>query len=98
MLKKSPEYGFNVDLSKAGNSNRLTGLLDENELPGILQASDFDAADNVFSFLGALANSMCGLLCTAEVTCAMTEYVDMVNFVFRRHMDINWTVETIQDL
>lgn len=37
------------------------------------------------------------LFCVAEVTWAKTEYVDMVNVVVRRHIDIKYTVQFIQE-
>ncbi|NJK52916.1 MAG: hypothetical protein HC936_08975 [Leptolyngbyaceae cyanobacterium SU_3_3] len=92
---EAPGYGLKVDFSKPGNSSRLTGLFNENGLHGMLEASDYDAVDNVSPFLGAIVDSLCGLNSTAEVTKAMTEYVDMVNFVFRRHLNFEWTKETI---
>lgn len=49
----------------------------------MLKASNFDAVDNVFSFLGALIDALCGLCHTAEVRNKSTERVDRVNVVLR---------------
>lgn len=62
----------------------------------MLDASDFDAAENVSPFLSALVDAFCGLSRTAEVVSAMTEYVGMMSLVFRRHMNFEWTERTIQ--
>lgn len=87
-----------MDFSKAGTGEHLIGLLKEGELYGMLEASDFGAVDKVSPFLGFLVDGLCGLSRIDEVTSAMTKYVDMVNLVFRRHMDFEWTKKTIQIL
>lgn len=47
--------------SKPENSSRLTGLFNEIKLHGMLEASDYDAADNVSPFRGAMFDSLWGL-------------------------------------
>lgn len=95
---KTPGYGLKVKFSIAGNSYRLTELLNENGLHGMLEASGFDVVDNVFPFLDALGDAFCSLKRTAEVTSAIAEYVYMVNLMFRRRTSFEWTVGTFQVL
>lgn len=86
-FNRAPGHGLMVDFSKTENSGRLTGLFNENGLHEMLKASDFDAIDNVSPVLDGFVDALCSLCRSAKVTSAMTEYVDMVNFMFRRHMN-----------
>lgn len=70
---KAPGYGLKVDFSKAENGDRLTGPYNENGQHGMVEASDFEAVDNVSSFFGALVDAFCGLSRTTDVTSAMTK-------------------------
>lgn len=82
---KSPGYNLKVDFSKAGSSDGLVRLFNENGPHGMLETSDFVAADNISPFLGAVVDAFCGMSRIVEVASAMTEYVGMVNLVVRRH-------------
>lgn len=61
----------------------------------MFEASDFDVVDNVPLFLGALLDTLCDLCNTAEVSSAMTDYVDIVEFVFGPRRNIEWTKKSI---
>lgn len=65
-------------------------------LQGMLETSDFNAVDDVSFFVGALVDTFCGLSSIAEVTTTLTEYIDIVNFVFRRHKSFEWTKEATE--
>lgn len=93
---KAPGYKLKVNFSKIGNSDRLTGLFHENGLHGMLEASVFDAVKSFYPFPAALVDACCGLNSTAKITSALTEYVDMVNFVFKRHRTFEWTKESTE--
>lgn len=84
MLKGITGVWIKADFSKPGNTQRLTGLINENGLHRILVASDSDAKDNVSPFLGGLVDSMYGLFVAVETTKTLTEYVDMVKFLCKR--------------
>lgn len=62
----------------------------------MLEASDFDVVNNASPFVDALVNSVCTLLWNAEVTSAMTKYINMLNFEQRRHLKSEWTAESVQ--
>lgn len=55
------------------------GFFGETELMGILEAYDYDSADIVSPFIGAIVDGFCGLFEIAEVTKTLTEYVDLVH-------------------
>lgn len=83
-----------VDFSKIENSGRLTGLFNKTELHGILEASDFDALNNVYTFFDFLVVALCRLSRSVEKTSAMTKYVDIMNSVFRHHENFERNGET----
>lgn len=53
--------GFFVDLRDSGQTYRLKGLFMGTDLAGMLEASDCEAVDIVFPFLGAVVDDCCGL-------------------------------------
>lgn len=64
----------------------------------MLADSNFYVADNVSPFHDALVNALCGPSCPSERTSAVTRYADKVTFVFRCHVNFEWTGEAIQVL
>lgn len=64
----------------------------------MLETTDFDAMHNVVFSLNAIFDSMCDLCHTAEMTKALTEYVNLASFIFRRHFKVEWKKETLQYL
>lgn len=83
--KKAPGNGLKINFSKWRTSDRLTGLYHQNGLHGTFKASDRDAFGNISPFFEAFVDTLCGLWCKSEATRPLTEYVQMVNFVFRFH-------------
>lgn len=77
-----------ADFSRPVNTERFTGLLNKSRLHGILDASNFDATDNVFLFLHAIVDSTSGLYHSAKMMIALTDYGDVVNFPFKRHFNV----------
>lgn len=71
-FRKAPGYKLKVIFFKARTSDCLTGLFNENELHGMLEALDFDTGDNFSLFWVPFFNAFCGLSRTAEVTIAVT--------------------------
>lgn len=69
----------------------------KNRLQKILEKVDFEAVNNASIFFFAFADSICVLICVTKVTSAITEFVDMENVVYKRHMNFEWTVEFIRD-
>lgn len=59
------------------------------------EASEFDVVDNGSSILGALVEEFVGLIGTAEVTGALAEQGDTMNFLFRCHGNFEGTEELI---
>lgn len=94
----SPGYELKIYFFNVGSSQCLKGLFNKRGRHEMLEVSDFDAVGIISPSLCAFVDSMCGLLRMAEVSSAMTGYIDMVDFVFRPHMNIKWTVESIQEL
>lgn len=94
----SPGYKRNVDFHKARITLGLTRLLREDELLEMLEASDFDAVDDVSPLLSTFIGSICGLLLTAEVTRAMTKYVDTVNVFRNRSLKSESIVDYVMEL
>lgn len=84
-------YGPKVDFSKRENTKRLTGLSRERYLHGMLQASNFDATDNVPQILGAIVESVCGPYHTDKTAEALTQCLHAVNFLFIRNFSVKWT-------
>lgn len=97
-MEKSSSYKLKVDSSKLGNTENHTGLSNESSLHEMLGYSGFDAIDTLSLFLGAIVDSMCGVYHTTEVTEDLTEYVDLGNFLFTRHFNVEWTIEALQHL
>lgn len=64
----------------------------------MMEASDFDFVDNVSSFLGGLVDIFCSLTETGETTMSLAAYVDLVTFLFRRHMTFELSAEFKQHL
>lgn len=79
-----------MDFLKSGSSQRLNRLLNENETHGMLEAPDFDSIDNVFSVFGGLADSLCDPTTFGKTNSALNEYVDMVNYLCKRHKSFEW--------
>lgn len=53
------------------------------EIQGTLKASSFEFTISVSSFLRWLVDSLCSLLKSCKTTTALTQYVDMLNFLFK---------------
>lgn len=51
----------------------------------MLEIFDSGFIDNVSSFLSGLVDSLCGLTRPTETTSSVTEYLDTVNYLFKRH-------------
>lgn len=51
----------------------------------MLEDSDFDSIENVSTFLCRLVDSLFGLTKTGKTNSAFTEYINMVNFLFKGH-------------
>lgn len=83
--------GIWLDFRKSYQTKYLNGFFRDAGLTGRLEASDYDAVDLVSLFLGALADEFCGLYKTAEVTKVFTQYVNNVNFVFKKFLDTGWS-------
>lgn len=82
--------GLKIDFSKGRSSQTLTGFLNENRIHGTLKAYDFNSIHMLLLFLNGPFDGLCGLTKTDETTRASTAYVDMINFLFRRHMSSEW--------
>lgn len=96
--EKGSSYEPMVDFSKSGNKERLAGLFNESGQPSTLEASVFDAIDNLSPFLGAIVDSICAPYHSTEVTESSIEYADTVNFSFKCHCIVEWTEEALQHL
>lgn len=64
----------------------------------MLRASNVDAVDNIISFFGVLVDIFSGLCNTDEVASAVVTYVDILNFVFKHHMNFKRITESMQHL
>lgn len=57
-----------------------------------------NAFDNIFWYLGTLADVNCGLSCLDVLSKVATEYAKLADFEFRRRMKFEWTGKIIQIL
>lgn len=64
----------------------------------MLEASDVRCMDNITKILGELVDSPCGLTKSGKATSASAEYVDMVNYSFKRHKSLEWCIGLIKHL
>lgn len=73
---KSSGYGITIDFSKGDAVSACSsGLLLETGLVRMLEAYDYDSLDQIFPFLGALADVFCCNLKKPEVTRVFTLYI-----------------------
>lgn len=68
------------------------------KLHGMLEVSIFDTIDNMSPIFGAHVNSLCDNFVKAVATNALTEYVHIMNFHFKRHMLFECSKVSIQNL
>lgn len=80
-----------VDFRKPGQSGRLTDLLTETGLTGMLEGVDYDAVVVLFSCRGTIVNESCALDVIADVITVCTAYVDMVGYIYQRQLTLGWT-------
>lgn len=91
-----PGYRLKTYLSKEQGSQLVTGFFNENGPCRMLRALNFGFIDNLFPFLGGMVNSLCGPTETGETLMALIAFVDILNFLFRRHMSFEWCAESEQ--
>lgn len=87
-----------IEFSKARSSHFLLKLFNKSGLHALFDAFDFGVRNTLPSIFDDVAESMNVLLCAARVRCAMTEYANLLIVAFKRFMDIEQTMEFIQDL
>ena len=94
----SPGYDLHVDFSKGFTGERLSDLFMDDGLIGMLEAADIKTVDMLSPFLGALIDTYCGEFDKAPVTTVFTQYVDLVDVVYRRNQVPGWSELELPDL
>lgn len=61
----------------------LNELIRETDQTVMLDASDYDAVEEVLPFMSAIVNKFCDSLTIADITKVFTKYVDLINFFFK---------------
>lgn len=64
----------------------------------MLEASDFDAIDHIFPFLGGIADKFCEDKTFADTTKLFASFVELLDVVFERHRDPHWIDPGINDV
>lgn len=64
----------------------------------MLEASDFDAIDNVPPFLGVVVDNKRGHYLIIEVAKAFTKYLDLAIFIFLCHLNVKEMEKALQNL
>lgn len=72
-------FGLCVYFRKFGQTNHLNCYFTETEIAGMVEASDTDVSDTLFSFLDEVVNKLCALNEIADITWMFTKFVDTVN-------------------
>ena len=95
--KDSPAARFNVDFSTGKNQGELDGFYSSEGIVGILEASDMACLDQVFPFVGALIDRLCGEVEESPTTKVMTLYSDLLAQLYRRGMDPGHTESSLKN-
>jgi len=74
------------------------GFFTESRILGMLEASECDAVDMVSPFMEAILDMCSGTSNNSLVTLCYKVYVDMTDFIFRRHRTLGWTDSEFQEL
>ena len=83
----SSSSGFSVDFQNAKVHHKINGLYTSDGLASMLEASDLLCVDQIFPFIGALVDRLCGEVEEAPTTKVMTMYTDIVSLLYRRNME-----------
>ena len=89
---------FYVDFSNSKSNSRLNGFYTSDGIAGMLEAADFMCLDQVFPFVGALIDRMCGEVEEAPTTHVMTLYSDLLECIYRRRQDPGHSKEDLEVL
>ena len=95
---ESPAARFNVDFSTGKSQGDLDGFYTSDGIVGMLEASDFACLDQVFPFVGALMDHLCGEVGESPTTKVMTLYSDLLAQLYRRGMDPGHTEGSLKEL
>lgn len=80
----SPASDSKVYFSLSGDCSGNSRIFSESGFAEMLAVSDFDTPDRVSSFLGVIIDGFRGMGNSAKVTDMFTQYVNVVNVLFRR--------------
>ena len=95
---ESATPGFQVDFSSGKSSSILNGFYTCDGIVGMLEAADFSCLDQVFPFIGALIDRLCGEVDQCPTTTVMTLYNEMVKGLRRFGMDPGYTEGDLKKL
>lgn len=78
---QSPKEALKIDFCKENCDERLSGLLAEIGVTGMLEASDYNLLQMMAPFSGKIVDSYCGNSRTAPLTAVFSSYYDLVNLL-----------------
>lgn len=87
--------GFDKILQRPDNSSRIIAFFRKPVLPRMVKVSHYDAENFVVAFLAVSLNECCGFFEAFDATAIFMEYVNLVNFMFRRHIETGRTEQNI---
>lgn len=79
--------GIRLEVCKSHQTSYFNKFCSDLGLTGMLEAYDYNAVEIISPFLGSPFDEFCGLFETTGATKVFTQYVDTVNFIFRKFLE-----------
>lgn len=89
--------GISFHYCGSGTGSRLDGIFTETGLRGMLEGKEYDLLDEVFPFIAAYMDRVCGIR-SGRLTELCVMYTELLHWVFRRGLDKHWGTEEVRDL
>lgn len=97
-LKQIVMCGVHLDFRRSDETNFFSAFFGEKSLMSMLEVSDYDSTDIVSPLISALVNRFCSLFEAAEAIKSFTEYVDVVNCMYKKKSIPGWTKSEVSKL
>lgn len=90
-------YGLTIGFSKNW-CGRVQRFISELELAGLFESSDYDSTNLVSPFSGAISNTFRGEFENAKGAKAFTDFVDLLQFIYRYKLSPSSTESELSEL
>lgn len=96
--RRPPGFRLRLNFFKISSNTFRPGLISENGITGMIQASDQASVDQVLPFRGGIADTMCDNSNSAGLTYLAPVYSDLLCFINRKGQSSYWICKVLETL